>query len=351
MSEAEQIPMDVQSEGEVLDSDVSTSEVEPQESEKNLTQKTSGSSKEEPGKPSDYTEAEKQEIEKFMGRLKLPEGVKYYQDSNGELKFVVPINGQKCLVTPENLFKGFNINQAGYQKLNEAKQMIKNTEAYFDSLKQNPQQLWDLAQKLGLNPYELAQGLLEEKIKDAEMTPAERALRAKEKEAEEYKKRLEAYEKEQENTKLQVQVEAERQKYDQQLVEAMQKHGFNKLSGSGKSVVLSNAVQKLMTALESNHELSVNDAIYLAKQEWQESVPAVFDEIPDHLLLDTLPPKFVERIQKLIIDRHTKGIKGIPTASIQEPIGQEVTLESIGHTSPKNSKKKTGLSDYFANLR
>jgi transcription termination factor NusB len=335
----------VQSDGDVLDSAVETNQPEQ------ITSDQVTHSKEDPSSKSDYSESEKKEIESFMTKLKLPKEVTYFQDKSGELKFIVPINGQKFIASPEDVFKGFNLNQAGYQKLSEAKQMIKETENYFQSLKQNPKQIWELAQGLGLNPLELSQQLLEEHVRDAEMTPAERALRKKEAEAEEYRRRLEAYEKEQEQTKISRAVEVEREKYDKQLVEAMQKHGFNKLSSNGKSVVLASAVQKLMTALEANHELSVNDAIYLAKQEWQESIPAVFDEIPDHLLLESLPPKFVSRIQKLIVERHTKGIKGIPTASSNSPIGGEVTLESLGHTNPQKSRKKMDIHDYFSNLR
>jgi hypothetical protein len=349
MSEAELNPVEiVPSEAEVSLEDNQESEVLQGEP---LTEETSGSVKEEPGKPTDYSPQEKKEIEAFMGKLNLPKEVTYFQDESGALKFIVPINGHKYVASPEEVFKGFNLNQAGYQKLNEAKQLIKNTEEYFAAIKGNPKGLWDLADKLGVNKYELAQSLLEEKIRDAEMTPAERALKQKEAEAAEYKARLEKYEKEQEDQKMAQQVSVEREKYDKELVEAMQKHGFNKLSSNGKSTVLASAVNKLMLALQSNHELSVSDAIYLAKQEWKESVPAVFDEIPDHLLLESLPPKFVERIQKAILERHQKSGKVIPTATANEPVSDQITtLKDLGPTSPKKVQKRKSLNEFFESL-
>ena len=70
----------------------------------------------------------KEEIDKFVSAMGLPKGVKHLVDKNGQLKFVIPINGKKRLATPEDVFKGFNLNQAGYQKMEEAKLLQKEVE-------------------------------------------------------------------------------------------------------------------------------------------------------------------------------------------------------------------------------
>jgi hypothetical protein len=293
----------------------------------------------------EFNDAEKAEIEKFMSRFKLPEGVDYYADKDGSLKFIVPINGKKFIASPEDLVKGFGLNQAGYQRLNEAKGIEKEVRDMFARIKENPRELFTLAHKLGVDPRELAAEYLQEIVEEEELSPAEREARRAKRELEEYKKEIERIRLEREQEQLNAQIADERDRYDKELVAAMTEHGFTKSNTKTKSYILSSAVGKMMLALQNGRTLTPSDAVYLAKQDWQDFVQGVYGELDSNQILSVTPKHIIEAIRKADQAGLKSKLLGTPTSSVD--IGGPVDLEEVPTRKPKKTKT---INEFFDNL-
>lgn len=290
------------------------------------------------------SQTEKAEIDKFIQKFDLPKGVEYFLDKNNQIKFVVPINGQKYIATPQDIFKGFNINQAGYQKLEESKSIEKEVKQLFSEIKKNPRKLFEIAEKMGIDPVELSREKLSESLKQMSMTESERqALKDKE-EKERLQKELEELRLEKEQTKLQSEIQREQEKIATDLISAMNKHGFISKDTKTKSHIMSSAINKMLLASQNDRNLSVDDAIFLAKQEWQNYVNGVFDEIDDNHIVNLIPERIIKAIRKADLARLSKVT---PTSESIESFGNKIDLETLPKTK---QTKKVGLSEYFDSI-
>lgn len=267
-------------------------------------------------------------------------------DKDGKLKLIVKINGKKRLVDPQkDVIKGFNLNQAGYEKLNEGKKLVKQVQGFFDEAKQDPKKLWELADKLGVDKYELAKGLLEEAVTEAEMPEDQKRLRDVEKreaslKEKEDKDKEKIAQGEQDKIKQEEMV-----KYDKELTEAMIEHGFQKSTKGTKSHILMAAIGELMVANQLGRELSCKDAVSRAKTKWREQVLGIFDEIEEDHIFKIIPDKLVKAIRKASLNEVDVGI---PTSNVSDSVGQEIDLDEI--EEDKRPRKKESVADYFSSL-
>jgi len=298
----------------------------------------------EPGTEGQYSEGDKTQIETFMARLNLPKEITYFQDKSGALKFIIPVNGTKYSVSPEDVFKGFGLNQAGYQKLNEGKDLVNNVRDYFNQIKGNPDMLWDLAQRLGHDPSALAEKHLRAKIAEAQMTPEDRAQREKDARIARIEAENAELKAKETQREFQTLVEKEKARYDEELPLAMEKHGFKRMSPEAKSYVLERAVQKLTLANKAKRDLSCDDAVRLAKMDWQKFYQEGLGEIDENHILDMLPPAIIKAIRNADISK-LKSSSGFGPS--QPATGQEI--RDLKPLKDKAQKKKS-LTEYFESL-
>lgn len=296
-----------------------------------------------------FSQEETQQIQTFMKKMKLPKEVTYLLDKNGNLKFVVPSDGKKYAITPEELVKGWNLNQVGYQRLSEGKRLQGELKQYFQELKKNPQQMWDLADRLGVDKYDLAKKLLEERLEYEELSDSERRALQLEKEKERLQQELEEKRANEENQKLQRLASEEAERHEKELITAMNKHGFQRHDRRTKSHIMISAVNKMLLAGKNNQQLSADDAVYLAKQEWQDFVSAVYSDIDDNHILELVPSRIVEAIRKADLSKLKSG--EIPTSRAIS--GQEIELdgkEIEDASSSKRGRRKQSIAEYFESL-
>jgi hypothetical protein len=305
-----------------------------------------GEHRPEPGTEKQYSDQDKAQIEGFMKKLNLPPEITYFQDKDNQLKFIIPINGKKYVASPEDVFKGFGLNQAGYQKLNEGKDLVSNVRDYFNQMKQNPDLLWDLAGRLGLDSNQLAQARLEAQVAEASMTPEQRAIKQAQKERDEAVKKAKDYEMAEKQREMASLVAKEKERYDTELSAAMEKKGFKKLPPAGKSFVLERAVAKLNTAMKADRQLSCEDAVYLATQDLQDFVQGYFGEIDDNHIINLVPRPVVDAIRRADIKKIQGGdtAKEIPTFG-----GNEVKNLKMAGGKGKKAAKKT-ITEFFETL-
>jgi hypothetical protein len=347
--QVQQVPESVQTElpqvTEITDESIGKSVV-------NDNEDGGGNSTPEDGHENDFTPVEQKEIEGFIAKLNLPKGVSYLMDKGGELKFVVPINGKRYLVTPQDVFKGFNLQQAGYQMLNEGKQLRTEVQELITSIKRDPQVLFNLAEELGHDPYELAAALLRAKVEEAELTPEQRQQKERETDYERIKRENEELRLREQNREFQQLVAAEKQKFDIELTEAMVKHGFKKFDTKTKSHILAEAVKNMKFARENGRELSADDAVYLAKQTWQEYAQGVFDDIDDNHIVNLIPDRIIKAIRKADLSRLRNDDTPTSNSTAGFESGQQIKdLQELASEKTKKQKQKSvSIADYFESL-
>lgn len=270
-------------------------------------------------------------------------------DKNGNVKLVLKINGKERLVNPKtDMIKGFNLSQAGYEKLNEGKQLVKQVRDFFNQAKENPQKMWEMADNLGIDKYELARQLLQEKIDDHELTDEQRELKELRRRQDEWKKKEEEEQKKREEQQQAEARQKEMVRYDQELTQAMVKHGFKKSSESTKSHVLLSAIGELIVAQKSGYNLSCEDAVHRAKEKWQSYVQDFYNDIEDDQILNIVPKNVIDRLRKADLKKLNLGI---PTSNSTD-IGQQVELEDFQDERPQRRRKeKMSMNDFFNDLK
>jgi len=323
-------------------------------------QKSSNSSEQSGGKAKDGEKAQEEpapkltaaEVEDISKKLGLPKDIKPFLNKSGDLRFIVPIDGKKYVATTEEVFKGFNINQAGHRRLQQGKELQQQVKGYFDSIKEDPNKLWDIADKLGHDKYELAEQLLKGYVEESSLSPEEKARRDEIEEARAIKAENERLKKEQAERTHQEAVSKHREQMGHELVKAMQEHGFKPFSPNEdpsekrtKCAIMANAIGKQLLANQHGKNLSIADAVYLSRQEWKDNVLSVFDDIDDNHIVDLIPERIIKAIRRADVAR----LKGETPSS--ESFGGQLDLEEYSEPSrPRRPKKKTGMNDYFSNL-
>ena len=284
-------------------------------------------------------------VTQLMSTQDLPKGTTYFKDKSGKLQFVVPINGKQYQTDFAGLVKGFNLNQAGYQKLEEGKAIEKQYTSFIENLKKNPEELWAFAERVGLDPVKLAEGRLQKAVDEANMTEEQKDLAKFKREKELFEKEKEEYKKTAEQKQIEAESAKYQAKYSDDLVNALKKHNISQDKNSFVSMkgIAKAAVQKVTQSLEKGVDMSMEDAVNEARQEVTAYIQDFLESVEDNHILDALPPKLLDRILKASLNRKV----GTPTTNT---VGTQVALKQTSTSNNKN-KGKVNINDYFSSLK
>lgn len=348
---------------DVINSDVSTPEASieqnteqqdneleaTQQQEQTQTQAQTKNNKQTTQQQQNLSKQDKQELDAVAELIKsqdLPEEVRYFKGKDGKLTFVVPIDGVNYQVPFKELVKGFNLNQAGYKRLEEAKATQKYFNDFLERGKQDPSEILNLLDRLGHDKYAIAERLLEEKIKESQMSDDEREASKLRRELEQIKKEREeektAREKEIKSRTIKEQSTKLQNEYAEQLKSAMAQHGFDTKSFDTKKGIANQATKKVYEAAAKGIELSFNDAVFQVKQEWQKQVWDVFGDLDENHIADVIPQKLIDAILKASLNKKPVTPTG------KSSIGSQVNLNPA-ETATKR-KQKMSTSDYFRKI-
>ena len=118
--------------------------------------------------------------------------------------------------------------------------------------------------------------------------------------------------------------------------------------------VLAEAVKNMKFARENGRELSADDAVYLAKQTWQEYAQGVFDDIDDNHIVNLIPERIIKAIRKADLSRLRKENDDTPTSNsvVGFESGHQISdLQELTSEKTKNKKQKPiSVADYFDSL-
>lgn len=273
-----------------------------------------------------------------------PQDISVMKD--GSFGIIKKINGRKVLVTPEQYQKGFGLEQAGYEKLNEGKRLIKGFYGYMDQVKKNPKMIWGLADQLGLNKEELAAEYLQDIVDEREMSPEERERKELKRKVDEFNRKEQEAKRKAELDKFEAERAQERDRIGHELVEAMVNEGFKKADTAKNSNIMYSALMKLQADNYAGGNMSPAQAVKIAKREFRENIMGTLGDIDENHIINVLPDSVIDLIRKADISNIRRGK---PTPKI----GQQVELEDYEDDNEpvrQKGRRKQNISDYFDNL-
>jgi ribosomal protein L9 len=235
------------------------------------------------------------------------------------------------------------LNQAGYKRLEEGKALTKQFESFIQRLRQNPDELWAFAERVGLDPVKLAEGRLQRAVEEESMTDEQKAWKENERKIAEREAKIEAREKALQEKEMNTESERYQEKYSNDLIAALKKHGISadKQSFTSMKGIAREAVKKVTAALEKGVDMSMEDAVISARQEVDAYIQDFLMQIDDDHIISALPEAFVNRILKASLNRK-------PSTPTTNTVGKPVALKETG-ASKKG--KKIPIGDYFRSLK
>jgi hypothetical protein len=229
--------------------------------------------------------------------------------------------------------KQLQMAKLGSTKAQEYNQLEKEVSAFLHELKSNPRKA--LANPaIGIDIKQLAAEILEEEIANAQKSPeqlekerleaelkAEREERAKEK-----KQRQE-----EEYNRL---VEAEYERYDNQISAALQKTDLPK-----SPYVVNKITDYMIMALQSGRDLPVESVVELAREEILDDIKQMFGVMPAETIEAILGQDNLTKLRK---SRVSKAKATPPT-----PVKSAVKDVAANITSKKQDESKQSFKDFF----
>jgi len=287
-------------------------------------------------------------IEELKKSGQIPKGVEPFRDDNGELKFVIPINGTKYIANFKQVLSGFNLNQAGEQKLQQGKELEKKFNNILNNIAaSNPngkKELKTFLTKLGYDLGDLSETFLNEVIEEKSMSEDERAYKARLKEIEEREEKLKKSEQEQEMTKEQKAIFDKQQEFSNEIVNAMKSRKLDDVDPELKKVLMTGIIGEMITARKAHYNLKAEEAL--------DNVLGQFDLLLNNLgklyskehLKRRLPKSFRDLVMKLSLDNEpditSNSIHGKPIEINDEQ------YEKIKKQKENKKTKKLLLSEW-----
>lgn len=225
------------------------------------------------------------------------------------------------------------------QTAQEAAQLKKMYEQEIQRLQSNP---WDVLKELGLDPEELNERFLDERIEEMKKTPEQKADEAMKKELAEARQRLKEIEEKEQSAEEQRKIEAAEASLSEEITEALSAHAT--LPPTQKTVSrIADALLHAMDFAEENgydaNAISVADVIPYVEDEYRKEMRNLLDNAPEQMLEEYVGKQNIERLRK----NKVANFKNNPKQVVKE------TANSVKKES--KPKEKVSMSDYFRDLQ
>jgi len=315
-----------------LDSAVATEPVEPKDAilASDATPHPTGGRTEEAKEPRKGAEAEKEAVKQAAIDLKA--------------KVKAKINDREEELSIEDLIKGYQTGKASDEKFqeakkiqNEIKELREQRERELALLKQDP---WAVLKEQGLDPDELAERRLLEKIRLESMDPNERRAHDLEQENLTLKERAEKWEAQQKEQQERLEQERkDKLKYEQ--VQSIDKELTQTLHERGLKPtpqVLEAVAQHMLAHLTTkggNHNITAKEALDFVLEQQESDFSGRLEGEDIEALMNRLSPKRRDAIRKWFVSQVTNG----QTTGRSQP------------TQPRAAKSKSmSTDDFFKNM-
>lgn len=324
---------------EVIETPVESVEESTQQEVQEETIQESGEGLEGQGVQSETQEEFEQEVAEAI-----EDGATEEEIRSMVKKFQLKVNGKTIereidLSDDETVRRELQKAAAFQQTAQEAAELKKLYESEIRRLQSNP---WEVLQELGLNPEELNEKFLEERIQHLKKTPDQIAKEEMERELANARKKLKEIEEQEKSRQEQEIISQAEAELEQEIIEALDAH--KTLPPTQKT--MSRIADALMYAMDFAEEkgydpnsVSVADVIPYVEEEYRREMRELLDNAPEQMLEEYVGKQNIERLRK----SRVAAVKQNPKQVIQ-PTAKSAKKE-------EKPKEKKSMSDFFRELQ
>lgn len=242
--------------------------------------------------------------------------------------YKVMVDGQEMEVDENELRRGYAHNKAAAKRMEEAAMTRKEAEEVLRMIKENPKTAF---QRLGLDPRQFAENLINEELQEAMLDPREKELR-------EYKRQLEQYQNAEKAQREQYERE-QLEKMFQQQTEALQADVQNVLQTSGLPITaqtvarISYYMESAINAGYSN--ITAKDVVEFVKKDYVNDFKALLGGLSEDQIEMFLGTDVVRKVAKSTV----KQAKVAPT-----------TPKSVNQNIKQPQKQIKSPRDFFKDI-
>lgn len=305
----------------------------------NSSSEESGVSTEEVGVQSETKEELKQEIEEAIEDGATKEEVKSIIE-----KFQLKVNGKIVekeidLSDKDSLQRELQKAAAFNQTAQEAAQLKKMYEREIQRLQENP---WEVLKEIGLDPEELNERFLDERIAEMKKTPEQVEKENMEKELAEARQRLKEIEEKEATAAEQRKIAEAEAQLSEEIIEALGANSSLPPTQKTMSRIADALLHAMDFADENGYDssaISVADVIPYVEDEYRKEMRNLLDNAPEQMLEEYVGKQNIERLRK----SRVAAVKTNP-----KQVVKQTTMSSKTEDKPK---EKQSMSDYFRDLQ
>lgn len=233
--------------------------------------------------------------------------------------FKIKVNGQEREVeldwnNKEDIVRRLQMAEAGQSAMQRSAELERNFEQSLQSLHDDP---WEMLKELGLDPDELAEKRIQDKIAELQKSPEQLAAEGRDKELEELRQKLRDQEEQKDEVEFQRLQEQAEVDLDKQITDALS--STTELPKS-PYVVKRIADAMLMAMQNGRDDVVAADVIPWVEKEINQEMQDLFGAMPDKMLESYLGNKTIDRLrQGRLAKMKSQPVKSIKDTGAQAP--------------------------------
>lgn len=259
-------------------------------------------------------------------------------------KFQLKVNGKTIereidLSDDETVRRELQKAAAFQQTAQEAAELKKLYESEIRRLQSNP---WEVLQELGLNPEELNEKYLEERIQHLKKTPEQIVKEEMEKELANARKKLKEIEDQEKSRQEQESLAQAEAELTQEIIDALDAHKTLPPTQKTMSRIADALIYAMDFAEENGYDprsVTVADVIPYVEEEYRREMRELLDNAPEQMLEEYVGKQNLERLRK----NRVSAVKQNPKQVVQ-PTAKSAKKE-------EKPKEKKSMSDFFRELQ
>ena len=297
-----------------------SSQEESSESEAVETPEVESSNEEESESSEPLNKEEKQEVKEMIKKLKIKVNGK-------EDEVELDLNDEEKLREMAQWAK------AGRMSLQDKAEIEKSWEAYQRELKDDP---WTKLQELGLDPDELAEMRIQQRIEEMAKSPEQKAQEAMEKELEALRNQI----KEKEDKEKQIEMER-MQKEAEVEIEADIKEALGSTTLPSSQYVIKRVADAMLFAMDNGYEeITASQVIPIVEKEIRKEIQDTIDSLPTEVMEEFIGKKSLERLRQ-------NRLKGMNKTNSPSEI---VDTGKIKKVEEESKPKKIPMREFFRSI-
>lgn len=239
-------------------------------------------------------------------------------------RYKVKINNEDLEVDEAELIRGYQTRKAADEKFREAANARKQSEELIRLLR-DEDSVFDVLQKLGLDPRNISERYLIKQLEEDVMSPEEKETRDMKRKLAEYENQKKQSEKAKEDEERLALINKYTNDYSAQVIDALENNGLPKTPHTVKRMAY-----YMHQSLQRGYDLKASDVVHLVREDYQEDQKALYGSLDGDKLVEILGKDITDKIRKHGLSRRkqlSNTKKAQVTSKSKDSKGGKMTMQ------------------------